>query len=76
MDNRSDGQHRDDGTPAINNGQRTRHLPDVDCGQLSGGQEHGGSRVHRGGASADVSTAVDVHGRPIHHGREGATRKE
>ena len=34
------GQHRGDGQPAINSGQRTRFDPDAKVGQGSGGEEH------------------------------------
>jgi len=34
------GQHRGDGQPAINSGQRTRRDPAADVGQGSGGEEH------------------------------------
>jgi hypothetical protein len=34
------GQHRGDGQPAINSGQRTRRDPGAVVGQGSGGEEH------------------------------------
>lgn len=61
----SDGQHRDDGMPSINNGQRTREAPDVKVGHggrahvgnLSGGEEHGGS-IRSVPLDADISTTT------------------
>lgn len=57
MSERFIGQHHDDKMPAINNGQRSK-FPTID-------ESHG--------TSGDVATEVDVHGRPVHSGRPGAT---
>lgn len=53
------GQHSTSkqGRDLSNSGQRTR-FPSID-------ESHG--------TSGDVATAVDIHGRPVHRGREGAT---
>jgi hypothetical protein len=54
------GQHRSDGQPGINSGQRTRRDPDAMVGQGSGGEEH--SQAHGvPGSKADSMTNI-THG--------------
>ena len=73
MNSKSDlsqrGQHSTRG-PAVNNGQKTKHERDTQCGQLSGGELHTGSATHRIKPSADISTAVAADGKPLREGKD------
>jgi hypothetical protein len=57
----SRGQHTATPGPLPNSGQRqTQFDPNSRCGDLSGGQEHGGSRTRTPARDADISTTHHI----------------
>ncbi len=64
------GQHRSDGTPAINSGQRTRRDPAANVGpNLSGGEMQ--NTVPAGRPDGDISSTTGSAG-PMSRGSGGA----
>lgn len=60
----SDGQHRQGpGAGGPDSGEKTRRERDTYVGDMSGGQEHGGSKVHSPRRDADISTEIPRRGR-------------